>query len=103
MRKVNCVIIDDEPPASDILRYYIDKTPNFEVADIYHDPIKALGGLRDEKVDVIFCDVEMPDINGLQLLESLSLTQNKNVLSSLFPLMLNMRWMVLTSMLSTIY
>lgn len=80
MRKINCVIIDDEPPASDILKYYIDKTPDFEVTDIYYDPIKALGGLRDKKVDVIFCDVEMPDINGLQLLESLSLSRNKNAL-----------------------
>ena len=80
MRKINCVIIDDEPPASDILKYYIDKTPNFEVTEIYYDPIKALEGLRTKKVDVIFCDVEMPDINGLQLLESLCLNQNKNAL-----------------------
>lgn len=80
MRKINCVIIDDEPPASDILKYYIDKTPNFEVTEIYYDPIKALEGLRGKKVDVIFCDVEMPDINGLQLLESLCLDRNKNTL-----------------------
>ncbi|MFA7494005.1 MAG: LytTR family DNA-binding domain-containing protein [Proteiniphilum sp.] len=79
-RKINCVIIDDEPPASDILKYYIEKTPNFEVAEIYYDPIKALEGLRSKKVDVIFCDVEMPDINGLQLLESLTLHRNKNTL-----------------------
>ncbi|WP_352422634.1 LytTR family DNA-binding domain-containing protein [Proteiniphilum sp.] len=80
MRKINCAIIDDEPPASDILKYYIDKTPNFEVTEIYYDPIKALEGLRTKKVDVIFCDVEMPDINGLQLLDSLCLNQNKNAL-----------------------
>lgn len=80
MRKVKCVIIDDEPPASDILKYYIEKTPNFEVSEIYYDPIKALEGLRKIKVDVIFCDVEMPDINGLQLLESLTLNRNKNTL-----------------------
>lgn len=80
MRKINCVIIDDEPPASDILKYYIDKTPNFEVTEIYYDPIKALEGLRSKKVDVIFCDVEMPDINGLQLLESLCINRNKNAL-----------------------
>ncbi|PLB85202.1 DNA-binding response regulator [Dysgonamonadaceae bacterium] len=79
-RKINCVIIDDEPPASDILKYYIDKTPDFEVSEIYNDPIKALEGLRGKKVDVIFCDVEMPDINGLQLLESFCLNRNKNTL-----------------------
>lgn len=79
-RKINCVIIDDEPPASDILKYYIEKTPNFMVTEIYYDPIKALEGLRNKKVDVIFCDVEMPDINGLQLLESLTLYRNKNIL-----------------------
>lgn len=79
-RNISCVIIDDEPPASDILKYYIEKTPNFEVTEIYYDPIKALEGLRSKKVDVIFCDVEMPDINGLQLLESLSLDRNKDTL-----------------------
>lgn len=80
MRKISCAIIDDEPPASDILKYYIDKTPNFEVNEIYFDPVKALEGLRNKPVDVIFCDVEMSDINGLQLLESLCFGKNKNAL-----------------------
>lgn len=80
MRTIHCVIIDDEPPASEVLKYYIDKTPNFDVADIFYDPIEALEGLRHKKVDVFFCDVEMPDINGLQLLESLCLHQNKGAL-----------------------
>ncbi len=80
MKKISCVIIDDEPPASDILKYYIDKTPNFEVTEIFYDPVRALEGLRNRKVDVIFCDVEMPDINGIQLLESLCINQNKNAL-----------------------
>lgn len=79
-KKINCVIIDDEPPACEILKYYIEKTPEFEVTDIYNDPIEALSKLRNKKVDVFFCDVEMPDINGLQLLESLCLHQNKNAL-----------------------
>lgn len=80
IRKVRCVIIDDEPPASDILKYYIEKTPSFEITEIYYDPVKALEGLRKKKVDVIFCDVEMPDISGLELLESLSLSRNKDAL-----------------------
>lgn len=80
MNKISCVIIDDEPLASDVLKYYINKTPGFEVGDIYQDPVKALGGLRNKKADVIFCDVEMPDINGLQLLESIALSLNKHAL-----------------------
>ncbi len=80
MRKINCAIIDDEPHASDILDCYIDKTPDFKTVGKYNDPIKALDGLSNKKVDVIFCDIEMPDINGLQLLESLSLHQNHNTL-----------------------
>lgn len=79
-RKINCVIIDDEPLASDVLKCYIDKTPDFEITEIYHDPIKALEGLSNKKVDVIFCDMEMPDINGIQLLDSLCLNQNQNAL-----------------------
>ncbi|NCC60621.1 MAG: response regulator transcription factor [Verrucomicrobiae bacterium] len=80
MRKINCVIIDDEPPATEVLKYYIERTPDFELDEIYNDPVKALDGLRSKNADVIFCDVEMPDISGLQLLESLSLNQNRNAL-----------------------
>lgn len=71
MRTINCVIIDDEPPASEILKCYIEKTPNFNMAGIYHDPIKALEELNQNMPDVLFCDVEMPDISGIQLLDSL--------------------------------
>ncbi|MBB4037749.1 DNA-binding LytR/AlgR family response regulator [Dysgonomonas hofstadii] len=70
-KKINCVIIDDEPLASDVLKNYMGKTPEFEITGIYNNPIEALKGLNNKKVDVIFCDVEMPDISGLQLLESL--------------------------------
>lgn len=77
-KKINCVIIDDEPPASDILKYYINKTPDFEITEIYHDAVKAVEGLNNRKVDVIFCDVEMPDINGIQLLDSICINQNQN-------------------------
>ena len=59
---------------------YIDRTTNFEVIGKYYDPIKALEELRNKKIDVVFCDIEMPDINGLQLLESLSLHQPHNML-----------------------
>ncbi|SHE78462.1 LytR/AlgR family response regulator transcription factor [Dysgonomonas macrotermitis] len=75
-RKISCVIIDDEPPASDILESYINKTPDFEVSKVFNDPIKALEGLNNIKADVIFCDVEMPDINGLELLGSLFQSQD---------------------------
>lgn len=69
---VNCVIIDDEPAAIEVLVNFADRTPNLSLLSTFRDPIQALSFLRDTKVDLIFLDINMPELNGMKLLKVLN-------------------------------
>ena len=68
---MKCLILDDEPLAVDILRHYIEKVPGLECVGAFRKPLEALEYLRQNDVDLIFLDIQMPDLSGLQLLKSL--------------------------------
>jgi two-component system LytT family response regulator len=62
-----CIIVDDEPPATRILKKYIEKVFFLEEIGVFNDSLKALEFLNSNKVDVIFLDIQMPQLTGLQL------------------------------------
>lgn len=62
-----CIIVDDEPPATRILENYIGKVSFLEKAGVFNDALKALEFLNTQTVDVIFLDIQMPQLTGLQL------------------------------------
>ncbi len=68
---MRCVVIDDEPMALDVLKEYIEKTPFLELTGLYRNSLKALEDLQESKIDLIFLDINMPDLSGIQFLESL--------------------------------
>jgi len=68
---VNCVIIDDEPAAIEVLADFTDRTPNLSLLNTFRDPLQALSFIRDTKVDLIFLDINMPELNGMELLKIL--------------------------------
>ncbi|TNF43022.1 MAG: response regulator transcription factor [Bacteroidetes bacterium] len=69
--KTKCIIIDDEPLARDLMRNHISKLENFEIVAECGDAMKALQELRDKKVDIMFIDIEMPQITGIEFLRIL--------------------------------
>lgn len=69
--KTKCLIIDDEPLARDLIRYHIEKLDNFEIVAECSDAMKALQELREKKVDLMFMDIEMPQITGIEFLKIL--------------------------------
>jgi len=69
--KLKCIAIDDEPKALEILKDYIEKVPYLDLAGVYRDSLKALDYLQHNKVDLIFLDINMPDLTGIQFLKSL--------------------------------
>jgi DNA-binding LytR/AlgR family response regulator len=69
---MTCVAIDDEPIALEVIEEYISKTPNLELLKTFTDGFKAIEFIKENKVQVIFLDIQMPQITGLQLLKSLS-------------------------------
>lgn len=70
--KMSCLLVDDEPIARDILKGYIDKTPYLEIAGNCASAMEAFQFLQSKPVDLIFLDIEMPEMTGLQFLKSLT-------------------------------
>lgn len=70
--KVKCIIIEDEPLAADILKEYISKIPYLEIKALFKDALSALSILKSEKIDIIFLDIHLPGIKGLEFLRSLN-------------------------------
>lgn len=66
MRTLNCVIIDDEPLALDLLNSYVDKTPFLNLVGRYSSAVAAIDAVRKQRVDVLFLDIQMPEMDGLE-------------------------------------
>ena len=68
---IRCLIIDDEPPAREIIRRYIEAVPMLELAGECANAIEAFAFLRQESVDLMFLDIRMPQLNGNDFLKTL--------------------------------
>jgi DNA-binding LytR/AlgR family response regulator len=68
---IKCLIVDDEPLAREAIKVYIEKMPELEVADECENALQAMASLRNKPVDLIFLDIEMPEIDGISFLQML--------------------------------
>ena len=68
---IKCVAIDDEPLALKQLAYYLEKVPFFELAACCRSAMDAMRKLESVEADVLFVDINMPDLNGLDFVRSL--------------------------------
>lgn len=68
---MNCIAIDDEPLALDLLTDYIGKIPFLTLERTFTNPIEGLGYLQENKVDLVFLDVELPFISGIEFIKCL--------------------------------
>lgn len=67
---IRSMIIDDDPMASEALRYLLNKYPDIEIVECFSSAIDALAFLEKNQVDLLFLDIEMPDLSGLEFLET---------------------------------
>ena len=63
---LNCAIIDDEPLAVELLTSYVNRTPFLNLTGGYNSAISAIKALRETPVDVLFLDIQMPELSGLE-------------------------------------
>lgn len=63
---MKCIVVDDEPLALDLLESYVRKTPFLELAGKYSSAVQAMKELANQQVDLIFLDIQMPELNGLE-------------------------------------
>lgn len=68
---MNCIAIDDEPLALDLLKDYTDKIPFLKLERTFSNPIEGLSYLQENKVDMVFLDVELPYVNGIEFVKCL--------------------------------
>lgn len=69
---INCIIIDDDPVSINTIKHFVANTEGLILLDSINNPIEAVNYIRKNiaTIDLIFLDVEMPDMTGIQLLES---------------------------------
>lgn len=70
--KIKCLVVDDEPIAREIIESFIANTPFLKLVGSFGKPLDALHFVQSNHVDVILTDIEMPQISGLQMINSLS-------------------------------
>lgn len=71
MGKLTCIIVEDEPLAREVLRDYINQVPHLDLKGEYADALFALDGLQNEQIDVIFLDIHLPRLKGLDFIRIL--------------------------------
>lgn len=69
--KINCIAIDDEPLALEKMSKFINKVPYLELLGTFDNALEALQFLKQVKIDLLFLDIQMDELTGIQLLESL--------------------------------
>jgi DNA-binding LytR/AlgR family response regulator len=72
MKAINCLVVDDEELARALLENYISRIPHLELVGKCKDPIEAMAVLREHLVDVIFLDIQMPELTGVEFLKTLT-------------------------------
>ena len=63
---LNCIIIDDEPLAADLLASYAKKTLFLNLIGVFNSAVEGVKAIRENKVDLIFLDIQMPELSGLE-------------------------------------
>ena len=68
---INCIAVDDEPLALKLLQDNISKVPFLKLVGACNDPFEAMKALQENKIDLVFIDIQMPGLTGLQFIGSL--------------------------------
>lgn len=81
---IRCLIVDDEHPAIRLLSGYIKKTPGLELALQTTHPLEALAFIKKGLADLVFADVQMPDLTGIELIDAIKENQIKVILTTAY-------------------
>jgi len=68
---IRCIVIDDEPLAREAIKVYISKMPELEFVEECENALQALACLRNKHIDLVFLDIEMPEIDGISFIQML--------------------------------
>lgn len=84
MTKINCIIIEDEPLALERTRSYVQRLPYLELQATFENGVEALAFLRTNKTDLVFLDIRMDELSGIQLLEAVKI-DSQVIITTAYP------------------
>lgn len=65
--KLSCIIVDDEPLAVKLLESFVARTPELQLLGSFTDSVEAISTIKEQKPQLLFLDIQMPDLNGMEL------------------------------------
>jgi two-component system, LytTR family, response regulator len=68
---ITCIIVDDEQPAIDVIEHYVKQIPSLQLLASFTNPLQALQLLNEKPVDLLFLDIQMPEISGIDLIRAI--------------------------------
>lgn len=68
---IQVMIVDDEPIAQDVIKKFVEQIPDFKLVTVCDNAIEAYNMLKTHKIDLVFLDIEMPELNGMSLIKIL--------------------------------
>jgi len=71
LKTIRCLVVDDEPPAREVIRRYVQDVPTLTLAGECANAVQALGVLQQQAIDLIFLDIRMPQLDGTAFLKTL--------------------------------
>ena len=80
---MTCTIVDDEPLAVKLLESFVERTPALQLVGSYTDSVEAIAALRENPVNLVFLDIQMPDMDGMELAHMLP-AQTKIIFTTAF-------------------
>jgi DNA-binding LytR/AlgR family response regulator len=80
---ITCIIVDDEQHAIDIIEHYVKQTPHLNLLASFNNPIEALQLLGKQKVDLVFLDIQMPELSGIDFIKA-TLGKTKVILTTAY-------------------
>lgn len=81
---MTCIIVDDEPLAVKLLETFVERTPDLQLLGSYTDSIAALDALRTNPSDLLFLDIQMPDLNGMELAHAIDTRRTRVIFTTAF-------------------
>ena len=84
MKKLSCIIIDDEPVARKILNEFVENVPFMDLQGKFENAMQAENYLSNNVIDLIFLDIEMPKVSGLQFLQKMDI-RSLVIITTAFP------------------
>ena len=81
---MTCYIVDDEPLAVKLLESFVERTPDLDLLGSFTDSIAALDALRSQPSDLLFLDIQMPDLNGMELAHAIDTRRTRVIFTTAF-------------------